>query len=101
MLAATDYLHYRWENLLTQRYYICMLEYDLLGDLLFTTVHGGLNSSSGKTRKRAIFSLEEGMMQLKKISKRRQQHGYKLILCGNTFPCVFVPLTPKNFGVLL
>ena len=67
----------RWENWDTQRYYVCWVEVDLLGDLLCTLSYGGINSSRGHIKKTAVSSEAEAKRVIKHLISVRRRHGYQ------------------------
>ena len=87
MSASTqdNYLWIRWENAKTKRYYLCALEYDLLGDLLLTSCYGSLTSDAGQLKKSAMKSLNEAQSIIKSLMSRRRQHGYQIKVQKNSF----------------
>ena len=82
---SSHYLHFRWENLNNKRYYICVLEHDIFGDLLLTKYYGSINSRNGRIEKQAVSSLKDAVQQLKKLANTRRRHGYTLVSQQLTF----------------
>lgn len=84
-IGINHHLHIRWEHRKTARYYRCVLQYDLLGDLLLTIAYGSIHSHRGQIRNKFFSNSDLAMATIKQISKRRQQHGYRLVFYDNHF----------------
>ena len=69
----------RWINTEKKRYYSVRLEQDLLGDWILVTCWGGLGSWLGGMRIKPVDSAEAGVLEIKRIGKRRRQHGYDAV----------------------
>ena len=67
-----------WFNPHNQRYYHADLHRDLLGDLILTQAWGHLKSRQGRVVHKLFERLEDAHYFLKKIHRRRVQHGYHL-----------------------
>ncbi len=64
----------RWET--STRYYLAVLQRDLLGDWVLTVAHGGRNNRLGAIAHRAVGSRASGIALLDAIAKTRKKHGY-------------------------
>ncbi len=58
------------------RYYQVHLARDLFGDWSLRKVRGGIGSCHGRMHSTGVASYDEGIVQVREISKRRGQHGY-------------------------
>lgn len=68
----------RWET--ATRYYIAVLQVDLLGDWIVTTANGGRRSRLGNVRTKYVGTLEQGLKLVESIHKTRIRHGYSRIV---------------------
>jgi len=68
--------HQIWVNPDKARYYEVHLDRDLLGDWALRKVWGGLGSRRGGTHNTGVGSYDDGIEQVRKIARRRTQHGY-------------------------
>ncbi|MEA3640238.1 MAG: WGR domain-containing protein [Lamprobacter sp.] len=73
-------LTHRWINRENQRYYSVRLVQDLFGDWTLVICWGGANSKRGGMRVTPVESQEEGEEEIRKMSKRRRQHGYAVLV---------------------
>ena len=69
----------RWENSLTKRYYLVMIEQDIFGQWVLIRVWGGIQTKLGRTQVSVLDNKNQGIEMLKMISIRRNQRGYRLI----------------------
>ncbi|MDK2126490.1 WGR domain-containing protein [Parachitinimonas caeni] len=66
----------RWET--SERYYLAILQPDLLGDWGVYQAWGGKNSRRGNSLFKPVCTREEGDLLLNNIHRRRIKHGYAL-----------------------
>lgn len=61
------------------RYYRVYLEQDLWRNWLLTQVNGRIGTRLGRARSQPAPSIEDALLALAAIAKRRRQRGYKLM----------------------
>jgi hypothetical protein len=64
------------------RYYKIHLTRDLLGDWTLLKVWGGLGSRRGRIHNTGVAFYADGIEQVRKIARRRTQHGYRSAPAG-------------------
>ena len=74
---TSSWISLRWER--GTRYYRTHLEQDLWGDWTLTKVNGRTGTRLGRQRTALTASLEDGLMALAAIAKRRRRRGYRLV----------------------
>ena len=72
-------LKMRWENDVNQRYYVAMVELDLLGDWMVVRIWGRKGSSRGQMMRRPCGDFEDGKRQVLIIHQARKKRGYHLV----------------------
>lgn len=65
-----------WRNPENQRYYVAMINKDLLGDWFLTRIWGG-KQKRGSQKEVLCSSYEEALVDLRRIEKIRLRHGYE------------------------
>lgn len=68
----------RWET--ANRYYVAVLQVDLLGDWIVTTANGSRKSRLGNVRTKYVETMEQGLRLIESIHKTRIRHGYKRVV---------------------
>lgn len=74
----TQQMTARWET--ATRYYIAVLQVDLLGDWIVTTANGGRKSRLGNVRTKYVETMEQGLSLVDSIHKMRIWYGYKRVV---------------------
>jgi hypothetical protein len=74
---TSSWVALRWER--GNRYYRTHLEQDLWGHWTLTRVAGRKGTSRGRCMTSWIGSLEDGLMTLGVIARRRRERGYRLV----------------------
>jgi hypothetical protein len=71
--------HHAWVNRKATRYYEVHLTRDLFGNWTLRKVWGGIGSRLGGMRHTGVASYEDGIDQVREISRRRNQRGYQRV----------------------
>lgn len=71
--------HHAWIHPEKGRYYQVHLDRDLFGGWTLRKVWGGINSSRGGMHNTGISTYDDGVVQIREIAKRRDQHGYERV----------------------
>lgn len=71
--------HRAWVHPLKARYYQARLDRALFGTWTLRKAWGGLGSRRGGSHSTSVASYADGLEQIREITKRRTQHGYKSI----------------------
>ncbi len=73
-----EFTQLKWVNDEKGRYYEAVLQRDLLGDLIVYQLWGGIATKRDGHKSYFCSSKEQAIQYLKKLCKRREQHGYTL-----------------------
>lgn len=72
--------HYIYRFAHEKRYYILRLQNDLFGDWSLIKVYGGMHNNISHYRISSYEHYHEAVTEMKKIIKRRERHGYSLVV---------------------
>jgi hypothetical protein len=75
---TSSWITLRWTR--GTRYYRVHLEQDLWSSWLLTQVNGRSGTPLGRARYKPAATIEDALLELAHIAKRRRQRGYELIL---------------------
>lgn len=75
-MDTASWITLRWVR--GSRYYRVHLEQDLWSGWLLTQVNGRTGSPLGRTRAHPASTIEQALLELATIAKRRRQRGYEL-----------------------
>jgi predicted DNA-binding WGR domain protein len=67
-----------WENPNNNRYYIAVLQRDLLQDWVLSLCNGRKGTKRGRLRYRVCHTEAEGLKFIEKLKNVRNKHGYQL-----------------------
>jgi WGR domain len=76
-IDVSSWITLRWVR--GTRYYRVHLEQDLWRNWLLTQVNGRIGTRLGRARSKPTPSIENALLDLADIAKRRRQRGYELI----------------------
>ena len=81
---TSSWVALRWER--GNRYYRTHLEQDLWGHWILTRVVGRSGASRGRYMTSWVASLQDGLITLGAIGKRRRERGYRLVSRPANYP---------------